>query len=49
MNRVFVVLLLMVSGCHAQAPRVRCDRPLQPINTPAPVVKAPSVPSAIPP
>ena len=49
MNRVFIVFLLLVSGCHAQAPRVHCDRSLQPINAPAPVVKEPSAASVPPP
>jgi hypothetical protein len=48
MNKLLVVLLLVVSGCHAEAPRVRCNRELQPINTPAPAVKEPSVPSVTP-
>lgn len=46
MNRWVVVFLVMVSGCHTQAPRVRCDSKLQPINAPAPIVKEPSAPSA---
>jgi hypothetical protein len=40
MNRLpIVVFLVMLSGCHTQAPRVRCDLKLQPINAPAPIVK----------
>jgi hypothetical protein len=46
MNRLIVVFLVMVSGCHTQAPRVRCNLKLQPINAPAPIVKEPSEPSA---
>jgi hypothetical protein len=46
MNRWLVVFFVMVSGCHTQAPRVRCDRQLQPINAPAPIVKEPSLTSA---
>ena len=45
MNRLLVVFLVMMSGCHTQAPRVRCDRQLQPINAPAPIVKEPSATS----
>jgi hypothetical protein len=48
MNRLLVVFLIMMGGCHAQAPRVRCDRALQPINAPAPVVKEASAPSVPP-
>jgi hypothetical protein len=46
MNRWLVIFLMMVSGCHSQAPRVRCDLKLQPINAPAPIVKGPSATSA---
>ncbi|MHB8474782.1 MAG: hypothetical protein ACYDBZ_00655 [Steroidobacteraceae bacterium] len=46
MNKWLVVLLVMVSACHTQAPRVHCDLKLQPINAPAPVVKEPSATSA---
>jgi hypothetical protein len=49
MNRLLVVFLMMVSGCHTQAQRVRCDSKLQPINAPAPMVKEPSATSATPP
>ena len=49
MNRLLVVFLMMVSGCHTQAPRVRCDSKLQPINAPAPIVKESSATSATPP
>jgi len=49
MNRpAIVVILAMLSGCHSQAPRVRCDSKLQPINAPAPIVKAPAATSATP-
>ena len=46
MNKLLVVILVMVSGCHTQAPRVRCDLKLQPINAPAPIGEGPSAPSA---
>ena len=46
MNRLLVVFLVILSGCHTQAPRVHCDSKLQPINAPAPVVKEPSATSA---
>jgi hypothetical protein len=40
MRRLTLVIVLMILGaCHAQAPRVRCDRKLLPINAPAPIVK----------
>jgi hypothetical protein len=43
MNRpTLVILLAMMSACHTQAPRVRCDAKLQPINAPAPIVKEPT-------
>jgi hypothetical protein len=38
MNKL-LVLLLLLSACHTQAPTVRCDAKLQPINIPAPIVK----------
>jgi hypothetical protein len=44
-----LVFLVMLNGCHTQAPRVKCDRPLEPINTPAPVVTEPATTSATPP
>ena len=43
-----VIILAMLSGCHSQAPRVRCDSKLQPINAPAPIVKEPAATSATP-
>ena len=46
MNKMLVVFLVMVSGCHTQVPRVHCDSKLQPINAPAPVVKEPSASNA---
>lgn len=46
MNRLLVVLLVMVGGCHTQGLRVHCDSQLQPINAPAPMVKEPSTTSA---
>ena len=49
MNRLFVIFLVMVSGCHTQAPRVHCDSQLQPINAPAPMVKEPAARSETPP
>jgi hypothetical protein len=49
MNRLLmVVILVMLSGCHSQAPRVRCDSKLQPINAPAPIVKESAATSATP-
>lgn len=49
MNRLtLVVFLAMMSACHTQAPRVRCDLKLQPINAPAPIVKEPAATSATP-
>ena len=44
-----LVFLVMLSGCHTQAPRVKCDRQLQPINTPAPIVIEPEATRATPP
>jgi hypothetical protein len=41
-----VVFLLILSGCHTQAPRVRCDSKLQPINVSSPIVKEPAGGSA---
>jgi hypothetical protein len=41
-----LVFLASLSGCHTQAPRVKCDRPLEPINAPAPVVIEPAATSA---
>jgi hypothetical protein len=43
-----VIFLAILSGCHAQAPRVRCDAKLQPINAPAPIVKEPAATSTTP-
>jgi len=49
MNRLLmVVILAILSGCHSQAPRVRCDSKLQPINAPAPVIKESAAMSATP-
>ena len=49
MNRLLIVVILAIlSGCHSQAPRVRCDSKLQPINAPAPIVKEPAAASATP-
>jgi hypothetical protein len=42
MNKSLIVCLVILGGCHTEAPRVRCDRDLQPINAPAPSVKEPS-------
>jgi hypothetical protein len=39
MNKLIVVLLLTLSACHTEAPRVHCDSKLQPINAPAPILK----------
>ncbi len=44
-----VTFLVMVSGCHAQAPHVDCDRQLEPINASADLVQAPAATSAITP
>ena len=47
MQRLLIVgFLVMLSGCHTGAPRVDCDRELQPINTPVPLVKEPAATSA---
>jgi hypothetical protein len=43
-----VIFLVILSGCHAQAPRVRCDAKLQPINVPVPIVKEPAATSTTP-
>jgi hypothetical protein len=43
-----IVFLLASSGCHHQAPRVDCDKRLQPINAPAPAVKTAAKPSGAP-
>jgi hypothetical protein len=49
MNRLLMVVIFAVlSGCHSQAPRVRCDSKLQPINAPAPTVKDSAATSATP-
>ena len=49
MNRLLmVVIFAMLSGCHSQAPRVRCDSKLQPINAPAPIAKERAATSATP-
>ena len=39
---LIIVLFALVSACHIQASRVRCDLKLQPINAPAPIVKEPA-------
>jgi hypothetical protein len=44
-----LAVFVMLSGCHTQARRVKCDGHLEPINTPAPVVKEPAAESATPP
>jgi hypothetical protein len=46
MKGLLFVFFVLVSGCHTQAPRVRCDSKLQPINVPAPTVKEPAATSA---
>ena len=43
-----VIFLVILSGCKTQAPRVRCDSKLQPINVPAPMVKEPAATSTTP-
>jgi hypothetical protein len=49
MNRLaLVVFLVILSACHTQVPRVRCDSKLQPINAPAPIVKEPAATGATP-
>lgn len=42
------IFLIILSACHAQAPRVRCDSKLQPINAPAPMLKLPATTSTTP-
>jgi hypothetical protein len=37
--KMLPVVLFLLSACHTQAPTVRCDSKLQPINIPAPIVK----------
>jgi hypothetical protein len=44
MRRVLFAFLVILSGCHSQPIRVRCDAKLQPINAPAPVQKEPAAP-----
>ncbi len=41
-----VACLVLMGGCSTQAPRVHCDRQLEPINAPAAVVKEPAPASA---
>ena len=49
MNRLLIVVILAIlSGCHSQAPRVRCDSKLQPINAPAPIIKESTATGATP-
>ena len=43
-----IVLLVALSGCHHQAPRVDCDKQLVPINPPAPAVKPNARPPSTP-
>jgi hypothetical protein len=43
-----VIFLVILSACHSQAPKVRCDSKLQPINAPAPIAKDPAATSATP-
>jgi hypothetical protein len=43
-----VIFLVILGGCHTEAPRVRCDAKLQPINAPAPIVKEPAATSPTP-
>jgi hypothetical protein len=38
-NLLISVVFVLISACHTQASRVRCDLKLQPINVPAPIVK----------
>ena len=40
-NLLISVLFALMSACHSEASRVRCDLKLQPINVPAPIVKEP--------
>jgi hypothetical protein len=47
-RETLIIFLVLLSGCHTQAARVHCDLKLQPINTPAPIVKEPAAPSATP-
>jgi len=39
MSRALFVFLIILSGCHTGASRVRCEAKLQPINAPAPAQK----------
>jgi hypothetical protein len=49
MLRFLVILsLTTLSACHTQAPRVRCDAKLQPINAPAPIAKGGAATSTSP-
>jgi hypothetical protein len=41
-----LVLLSVLCGCQHQALHVKCDRQLEPINAPAPVVRVPAPESA---
>jgi hypothetical protein len=43
---LIIVLFALVSACQHEASRVRCDLKLQPINAPAPIVKAPAATGA---
>ena len=49
MNRLLFVFFVMLSACQTQAPRVRCDSKLQPINVAAPIVKEPLATSELKP
>ena len=40
-----LVLLILIGGCRHGAPRVDCDRRLEPINPPKPVVPEAPAPS----
>ena len=44
-----VAFLMLVSACHTQAPRVDCDRQLNPINPPASAPQDPAATSVITP
>lgn len=47
-REMLIIFLVLLSGCHTLAPRVRCDLKLQPINAPVPIVKEPAALSATP-
>ena len=48
MKALSTLLLVLIGGCSTQAPRVDCDRHLELINPPAPLVTEPAAKSVTP-